>query len=132
VSPIWPQLAVRRGREAVGWYVEAFGAEIQYQVGGTDEHERIVAQLAAGDAIFWVVDEAPAYGTASPEAVGGTTVRLMLVVGDPAAAQARAVAAGATELTPVAEEYGWLNGQIEDPYGHRWDIGRPRPGWPGN
>jgi PhnB protein len=129
--PLWPQLAVRRGREALAWYVEAFGAEVQYQVGGTDEHESVVAQVAAGDAIWWVVDESPEHGTNSPETTGGTTVRLTLVVGDPAAVQARAVAAGAREIRAVAEEYGWLLGQIEDPYGHRWEIGRPREGWPG-
>jgi PhnB protein len=129
--PLWPQLAVRRGREAVAWYAEAFAAEVQFQVGGTDEHESVVAQLAAGDAIWWVADESPEHGTHSPETVGGSTVRLTLVVDDPAPVVARAVAAGAREVTPVAEEYGWLLGQVEDPYGHRWDVGRPLGDWPG-
>ena len=52
------QLAVRRGREAVDFYKSAFGAVEVHRVGGTDEHEPVVAQLAVGDASFWVADEA--------------------------------------------------------------------------
>ena len=34
---ISPQLAVRRGREAIEFYKAAFGAVEVYRVGGTDE-----------------------------------------------------------------------------------------------
>jgi PhnB protein len=125
-----PQLAVRRGRQAVAWYAAALGAEEQYRVGGTDDHEPVVAQLAVGDAAFWVADESPEHGTHSPESVGGGTVRLLLVVDDPDAVVARALAAGATELAPVEEEHGWRLGRIADPYGHHWEIGRPLGPWP--
>ena len=43
------QLSVRHGRAAVEFYEEAFGAREVYRVGGTDEHEEVVAQLAVGD-----------------------------------------------------------------------------------
>jgi PhnB protein len=127
---IVPQLAVRRGREAVAFYREAFGAEEEYRVGGTDDEPSVVAQLSAGGAVFWVADEAPDHGTHSPESVGGGTTRLLLVVDDPAVLQARAISAGARELSPVAEEHGWLLGRLVDPFGHHWEIGCPLIPWP--
>ena len=74
------QLSVRRGREAVRFYEAAFGAREIYRVGGTDEHEEVVAQLAVGDTSFWIADESPEHGNFSPETLGGSTTRLLLVV----------------------------------------------------
>jgi PhnB protein len=128
---IWPQLSVRRGREAVEWYLTAFGAIEDYRVGGTDEHPEVVSQLSVGGAVFWVADESPAHGNFSPESLGGGTVRMAFVVDDPVALVARAVAAGAREVVAVSEQHGWLLGRIEDPYGHSWEIGRPLGAWPG-
>jgi PhnB protein len=127
---ISPELAVRRGREAVEFYEAAFGAVEVYRVGGTDEHEPVVSQLAVGGTSFWVADESPENGSYSPESLGGGTVRLLLVVDDPQAVFARALELGAVELAPVGEEHGWLLGRLEDPFGHRWEIGRPLGPWP--
>jgi PhnB protein len=130
VTSIWPQLSVRRGREAVAWYVEAFAAVVDYHVGGDDDMPEIVAQLSVGAATFWVSDESPAHGNLSPESLGGGTVRMAFVVDDPVAVLARAVAAGAREVYPAAEEHGWLLGRIEDPFGHHWEVGKPLGPWP--
>ncbi len=62
---------MRRGREAIAFYQAAFAAVELYRVGGTDEHETVVAQLAVGDASFWVADESPENGNFSPESLGG-------------------------------------------------------------
>ena len=83
-----------------------------------------------GETSFWVADESPEHGNPSPETLGGTSVRLLLAVDDPAAVVARAVELGATELSAVQDEYGWLLGRIEDPFGHRWEVARPPAGWP--
>jgi len=115
MTAIQPQLFVRRGRAAVDFYRDAFGATELLRVGGTDEHEAVVAQLAVGDAIFWVHDEAPEHGNHSPEGVGGATVRLTLIVDDPA---------------PLHDEHGWRLGRIRDPFGHPWEIGHPLGVWP--
>jgi PhnB protein len=127
---ISPELSVRRGRAAVDFYVAAFGAVEIYRVGGTDEHEEVVAQLSVGDSTFWVSDESPAHKNFSPESVGGCTVRLLLVVVDPGAVVERAVALGAVEVAPVGEEHGWLLGRLADPFGHHWEIGKPLVEWP--
>lgn len=129
-TSVVPQLSVRHGRAAVDFYGAAFGAVEQYRVGGTDEDESVVAQLSVGGATFWVSDESPPDGHSSPESLGGTTTRLLLLVEDPAAVLAQAVAAGATELSPVEEEHGWLLGRVQDPFGHRWEIGKPVVPWP--
>jgi PhnB protein len=55
---------------------------------------------------------------------------MLLIVEDPDAAIARAVAAGATEVYPASEEHGWRLGRIEDPFGHHWEIGKPLGAWP--
>src|SRR5438132_8508241 len=93
-ATIWPELSVRRGRDAVEFYKAAFGAVEVYRVGGTDEHEAVVAQLAVGNASFWVADESPPNKNFSPESLGGSTVRLLLVVEDPRSVIERAVALG--------------------------------------
>jgi len=125
-----PELAVRRGREAIAFYERAFGAVVVYRVGGTDDHPDVVAQLTVGDSSFWVSDEAPSSANFSPESLGGSTVRILLVVDDPAAVLERAQDEGAIEVYPVAEEHGWLLGRIEDPFGHHWEIGKPLVAWP--
>jgi PhnB protein len=121
---------VRRGREAVEFYKAAFGAEEVYRVGGTDEHESVVSELAVGDATFWVSDESPPNKHFSPESLGGSTVRLLLIVEDPRSVVEGALALGAAEIYPVDKQHGWLLGRIEDPFGHQWEIGKPLVDWP--
>jgi PhnB protein len=121
---------VRRGRAAIEFYKSAFGAVEVYRVGGTEEHESVVAQLAVGEAGFWVSDESPEHANFSPESLGGATTKLLLIVDDPQAAIDRAVGAGAREVYPASEEHGWLLGRIEDPFGHHWEIGKPLIDWP--
>jgi PhnB protein len=129
-STVSPELSVRRGLEALEFYKTAFGAVEIYRVGGAAEDEDVVAQLSVGNASFWVSDESPPHRNFSPESLGGSTVRLLLVVEDPHSVVARAVALGATEVFPVEEQHRWLLGRIEDPFGHQWEIGKPLVEWP--
>jgi PhnB protein len=127
---VLPQLSVRGGLAALDFYRAAFGAEVVYQVGGTAGNPSVVAQLSIEGASFWVADESPEHGNFSPESVGGSTTRMLLVVDDPQAAIDRAVAAGAVQVSPAANEHGWLLGRIRDPFGHHWEIGKPLVEWP--
>jgi PhnB protein len=127
---IMAQLSVRRGREAVEFYRAAFGAVEDYRVGGTEENEAVVSQLSIGDASFWVADESAEHANFSPESVGGATTRLLLIVDDPDAVIRAAVAAGARQVRPAADEHGWRLGRVEDPFGHHWEIGKPVVPWP--
>lgn len=115
-------LSVRNGPRAIDFYKEAFGAVELHRVDGDDG--TAVAQLSVSGAEFWVSDESPEHLNFSPESLGGCSVRMLLIVEDPAGFCARAVAAGATQVVPVAEAHGWRLGRILDPAGHHWEIGR--------
>jgi PhnB protein len=125
-----PQLSVRGGLAALDFYRAAFGAEVVYQVGGIAENQSVVAQMTIAGASFWVADESPAHGNFSPESIGGSTTRMLLIVDDPQAVMDRAVAAGAALVYPAVKEHGWLLGRIHDPFGHHWEIGKPLGAWP--
>lgn len=121
-----PMLSVRRGSEAVEFYKSAFGARELFRI--DNDKGEVVAQLSVGGAEFWLADESPAHQNFSPESLGGGSVRLMLMVDDPDAAFARAVAAGAGVVSPVANQHGWRVGRVADPYGHHWEICRKETG----
>ncbi len=121
---IEPMLSVRRGAQAVEFYKSAFGATEEFRVEAPDG--AVVSKLVVDGAAFWVADESPENANFSPETLGGSTVRIVLVTGNPDALFARAVAAGARQVWPVADqEYGWRVGRLADPYGHHWEIGKP-------
>ena len=113
-------LSVRDWSRAMDFYKAAFGAVELYRVEGGG-----VGQLAVDGAEFWVADESPEHLNFSPESLGGCSVRMLLLVEDPQAMQAKAVKAGATEVLQVSEAYGWRLGRVRDPFGHHWEIGRP-------
>jgi len=72
------------------------------------------------------VDEDHRAFTLSPKALGGTMIRISLIVDDPDALAQRALAAGAREVFPIAvHSYGLRQGRVEDPYGHHWLIEKP-------
>ena len=104
-------LTIRGAAKAVAFYERAFGAEEIYR--NTYPDGRIVAELAVGEARFRVADEAPEAGNLSPEALGGTSVRLNLLVADPNGVAAVAIANGAIEVAPVADQsYGLRQGRL--------------------
>ena len=113
-------LSVKNWDQAFDFYKRAFGARELYQVPGGG-----VGQLAVEDAEFWVAEESTEHQNFSPQTLGWCSVRMLLIVADPAAMCDRAVAAGATLVVAVADNYGWRLGRIVDPFGHHWEIGRP-------
>ncbi len=126
-TAIEPALTVRSAASAVEFYTNAFGAAEVMRL--TNPDGGIVAELAIGDARFLVVDEASETFNLSPQTLGGTSVRISLLVADPDAVASRAVAAGATVIFPVADQpYGYRQGRLQDPFGHHWLIGRPLEG----
>ena len=118
-----PMLSVRRGASAINFYKAAFGATVLFRI--DDESGAVVAQLGIQSAQFWVADESPAHANYSPESLGGSTTRMVLVVDDPNFFFNRAVAAGAVIIWPVQEQHGWRVGRVVDPFGHHWEIGKP-------
>ncbi|MES2149231.1 MAG: VOC family protein [Pseudomonadota bacterium] len=118
---IAPMLSVRRGAEAIEFYKAAFGAQEQFRIDSDDG--AVVARLAVAGAEFWVADESPEHLNFSPETIGGSSTRMVMVVDDPDAAFARAVAAGGRVVTAMDNQYGWRLGRVLDR--HHWEIGKP-------
>jgi len=109
-------------RDAIAFYERAFGATTGWS---TPAGEDMVAQLLVKGAEFWVHPAGEEIGNPAPQP-GGTAVRLMLIVDDPDAVFDRAVAAGAVVRSPMQNhDYGWRDGSVVDPFGHRWEIGKP-------
>jgi PhnB protein len=119
-SSVTATLSVRDWARAIDFYKAAFAARESYRVDGGG-----VARLSVSGAEFWVAEESPEHLNFSPESLGGCSVRMLLIVEDPAAVCAQAVAAGATQIVPVADAHDWRLGRIVDPFGHHWEIGRP-------
>ncbi len=127
MTSIQPELWFDRASEAVAFYRAAFGAVVLHRVGEGDD---IVAQLSVSGAMFWVAASSPQMKRLSPQQIDGATARMLLVVEDPELLVAQAVAAGATEISHVANEHSWRLGRVVDPFGHEWEIGRPLGTWP--
>jgi PhnB protein len=94
------------------------------------EGDEIVAQLGVGEAAFWVAPASSTMKRLSPHWIDGATSRTLLVVNDPEMVVRQAVAAGATETSPVGDEHGWRLGRIVDPFGQQWETGAPLGTWP--
>jgi PhnB protein len=122
-TTIAPWLSVRNGAAAVKFYKAAFGAEELFRI--ESESGEVVARLGVGASEFWLGDESPEHSNYSPESLGGSTCRMVMVVSDPDVAFDRAVEAGAKVVWNVTEEYGWRVGRVVDPFGHHWEIGKP-------
>lgn len=119
---VTPYLCVDGAAAAIDFYVSVLGANERMRMpapGGKIGH----AELELGNSIIMLADEFPDTGFRSPKAVGGTPVTLHVYVEDVDAVFADALARGATQLSPVKNEfYGDRSGQIEDPFGHRWNL----------
>jgi PhnB protein len=114
---IAPWLAVRDAQQAVEYYKAAFGAVELYRL-PADDGTVAVAQLSVGGAVFWVQTDSSATG------YGAGSVRMILSVDDPDAVFEQAVAAGATVVASIHEEYGWRTGRVTDPFGHDWEMSK--------
>lgn len=116
-TSIAPWLSVSDTAKALDFYKAAFGATEMYRM---EEPEGVlqVARLSIDGAEFWISSAEPDAG-----AVGGGTVRMILTVANPDALFVQALQAGATEIFPVGEEYGWRLGRLADPFGLHWEIG---------
>lgn len=120
--PITPHIVVQGAERAAAFYRDAFGATELDRI-PTPDGRLMSVQLRIADGLLHVADEFPEMGVLAPPSVGGTPVVLALDVADAEATFAQALAAGAEVLQPLQEMFwGDLHGQIDDPFGHRWNI----------
>lgn len=117
-----PYLIVDDAARALEFYRKAFGAKERMRFaapGGKIGH----AEITIGDSAIMLADEHPEMGYRGPQAIGGTPVSIHLYVENVDEVFPRAVAAGATALRPVADQfYGDRSGTLRDPFGHVWHV----------
>lgn len=124
-SSLSVMLIVPDGPAAIGWYRDALGASVLWDLGG-------VAGLQLDGAPFFLHEAVPGRSREpSPDAVGMTTTRIEVFVEDPDGLLDRAATAGATDVEPIQDhEAPWgihRQGGFTDPFGHRWSIGDRSP-----
>jgi PhnB protein len=121
-----PELIVHNGPAALDFCKSVFGAEEVHRIIKPDSEKIMHGELILDGHKFFVCDEFPANegGTCkSPVTLGGTGVRITLLVDDADVVVERAVAAGARVSMPLQDMYwGGRYGKIVDPFGHEWGI----------
>lgn len=119
---VTPALIVQNGAAAIDFYKAAFHATELMRFPGPDG-KVMHAELRIGDSTIMLCDEFPDMDYRGPQSRGGTTVTLMIYVENCDAVFDRAVAAGATIVRPVENQfYGDRSGTIADPFGHIWTL----------
>lgn len=115
-------IAVHGADKAIQFYQNAFGASELYRLIDSDSGKIGHAELALNGSILMLADENPQWNK-SPTTLNGTTVKFCLMVEDADTAFDKALAAGATPLMPVNDQfYGYRCGTVRDPFGHEWLI----------
>ncbi|QEM70261.1 VOC family protein [Geobacter sp. FeAm09] len=117
-----PYLIITNAAKAIEFYKEAFGATECMRLPKPDG-KLMHAEIVIGDSPVMLCDESPEWHALSPQTLGGTAVSIVLYVADVDEVVNRAVAAGATLLMPVADQFwGDRMGTVADPFGHKWSI----------
>lgn len=120
--PITPHIVVQGAEQAAAFYRDAFGAEEISRIPVPDGRLMSV-QLRIAGGMLHLADEFPEMGVLAPPSFGGTPVVLALEVDDAEAVFAQGVKAGAEVRQPLADMFwGDRHGQLDDPFGHRWNI----------
>jgi PhnB protein len=119
-----PQVAISNGVIDIDFYRRAFNAAETQRVTNDDGPIHVVI-FTIDEAIFLLHEVTQWSGTMLPDPVKGTTVTVGLFVDDVHAVVNQAIEAGAKLAAEVTDhEYGWRQGSIIDPFGHRWEIQR--------
>src|SRR4051794_37083117 len=119
---ITPHIVVQGADRAAAFYSSAFGAEELERI-PTPDGRLMSIQLRIGDSTLHLADEFPEMGVLAPPSIGGTPIVLALDVANAETSFARALAARAQARQPLDEMFwGDKQGQVEDPFGHRWNI----------
>ena len=117
-----PLLYIGKGITDIDFYKNAFNA-IELRRWSNDDGSIHVAELLIGEAMFHLHEENTVEGSFSPLTCNGITASIGLMVGDVDAIMKQAISAGALEISAAQDyDYGYRQGDIRDPFGHKWTI----------
>lgn len=106
---------------AIRWYTENLGAEETLRLPGPGGQGVMHAEVLFDGSPVMMSDANPEWGTTVPGEL--STFTFTLYVPDCDAVFARCIAAGATELEAVTDQFwGDRAGKLRDPFGHTWMI----------
>lgn len=121
-ASVTPYLIINGAAQAIDFYKKVFNARERMRMpkpGGKIGH----AEIEIGGSVIMLADENPEYNAKGPQTIGGTPVTIHVYVANVDEVYARAVAAGATQLRPVKNQfYGDRSGGFSDPFGHSWYV----------
>jgi PhnB protein len=121
-----PHLIVSDGQAALKFYKEVFGAEEGDCMMAPDGKRLMHGEIVLDGHKHFLSDEfteAEGGTCKMAQTLGGTCVRITIMVDDADTIVELAVSRGATVLMPVADMFwGARYGKIRDPFGHEWGI----------
>lgn len=111
---------------AIDFYVAALGATELGERMTMPDGKVAHAEIELEGTRIMLADEWPDVPTRSPNSLDGlATAVLHVYTTDVDALWDRAIAAGATEIFPLADQfYGDRSGRIRDPFGVQWGLGQ--------
>lgn len=119
---VTPYLMISGAAQAIEFYKNIFGAAEVLRLTGPDG-KIAHAEIKIGDSLIMLADESVEWDNRSPQTLGGTGIYIALYVSDVDAVAQSAVAAGATLLFPVTDQfYGDRTCRLSDPFGHIWLV----------
>ena len=121
-ASVTPYLIINGAAQALDFYKKVFNATERMRM-PTPDGKIGHAEIQIGNSVIMIADECPERGAKSPHTIGGTPVRIHLYVANSDEVYTKAVAAGATQLQPVKNQfYGDRSGGFTDPFGHSWYV----------
>jgi PhnB protein len=119
---ITPYLIIDGAARAIEFYQRAFDAKELMRIPAPKDRVGH-AEIKVGDSVIMLADEHPEMDAYAPTHFNGSPVSLLLYVTDVDKQFKQALAAGATEVRPVADQfYGDRSGCLKDPFGHLWHL----------
>ncbi len=116
-------LIVRNATAALEFYKAVFSATVGPIAYAPDGVTVLQADMKIGNSVLRVGDEMPEFGIVSPATLGGSSAPVHLYVEAVDDLWHKAIEAGATIATPLADAYwGERYGRFVDPFGHVWAV----------
>jgi PhnB protein len=119
---VTPYLSIAGAAKAIEFYKQAFGAIELFRL-TTPAGDIGHAEIKIGDSPIMVADPCEEGSFRNPRTLGGSSIGLHVFVDDVDAVFARAIAAGASAVRAVQDQfYGDRTGTLQDPFGHIWFL----------